>query len=95
MVTATAIESLSHDSMLRVYLQSTHAVDKRMKTAETTASIGKGRDEKAEDGKRKDRDVAEVDKSMASLTDSVLVQEARRFMEGMQPCFTSSSSTLF
>jgi hypothetical protein len=75
--------------MLRVYLQSAEAVDKRMETAAKTPLTRKEHDGKGGVGERMDANVAELDKFMGSVTNAALVQEARRFMVGSQPEFCS------
>lgn len=81
--------------MLQVYLQSAQPVDQRMETAEKTILANKEQDGKVGVAERVDRDVTELDKFMASVTDAVLVQQARRFVRGKRPRFGSHPLSLF
>jgi hypothetical protein len=73
---------LPYGSMLDTYLRSAEAVDKRMKTAETTALIGEKHDAGDENHAETGGDVFALDHFMCSVTNAPLVQEAWRFMGG-------------
>jgi hypothetical protein len=81
--------------MLILYLQSTQAVDKRIKISEKTTLEGRKHDGGGGKGERIDGDVAELDKFMRSVTDAAVVQESHRFMRGSQPDFASRISSFF
>jgi hypothetical protein len=81
--------------MLRVYLQSSQAVDERMKTAEITTKVNKEYNGKGGKGKGMGGHVVELDKFMGSVTDTALLAEAQRFMGGRQPNCAPHTSSLF
>jgi hypothetical protein len=95
MLTSKVIGRLPCDCMLRVYLQSSQAVDERMKTAEMATMVSKEYNGKGGKGKGMSRHVAELDKFMGSVTDTGLLQEARRFMGGRQSDFAPHTWSLF